>query len=143
MFSFGLILMDFLVNSFYFVLDVIYWIYDFVTNGRNLWIKIPFYFLLSFLIYTFIYLPYKEYKEEKEYSRRFYHCDTCNRDDALVYTSSKELERYKGHTEVRETLASGKRRTRQVKCIKVVEQNTYTCKYCGACYTTKRTKTLK
>lgn len=116
--------MDSLVNFFYTILDIIYWIYDFVTNGKYLWFKIPLCVVLFFLVY----IPYKDNKEVKTYLKRFYHCDSCGRDDALVYESSKELERYKGHTEVSEKLASGKRRTRQVKCIKVVEQQTYTCK---------------
>lgn len=77
-----------------------------------------------------------------EKSRRFYTCDKCGKEEALVKGRVEEIDRYPTYKELRETTSSGKTKTRQVKIFKVTEKTHYRCKFCDAGFTTTNTREL-
>lgn len=82
-------------------------------------------------------------KMSAENEKRFYTCDECGEEWALVKGKVEEIDRYPTYKEVTEKTASGKTKTRQVKIIKVKEKTHYQCKFCKAGFTTTNTRELK
>lgn len=80
---------------------------------------------------------------DAEKRRRFYTCDKCGEEEAIVKKKVEEIDRYPTYKEVTEKTASGKTKTRQVKIIKVKEKTHYQCKFCKAGFTTTNTRELK
>lgn len=74
--------------------------------------------------------------------RRFFTCDECGKEEALVKGRVEEIDRYPTYKELRETTSSGKTKTRQVKIFKVTEKTHYRCKFCDAGFTTTNTGEL-
>lgn len=77
-----------------------------------------------------------------EQNRKFYTCDECGEEDAMVRGETVEVDRYSAYKEVTETTASGKSRTRHIKVLKVKEKTYYRCKFCGASFITTNTREL-
>ncbi|MFZ7136214.1 hypothetical protein ACLSZP_05820 [Avibacterium avium] len=70
------------------------------------------------------------------------HCPECDSED-IAELGSKQIDRYDAYREVRETLASGKTKTRYVKYTTVKFEDYYRCKNCGHLFVKTRTKELR
>lgn len=62
-------------------------------------------------------------------------CDNCGERGHIRCTGYKELDRWQGTKKVSETTASGKTKTRYVRCTYVERRYYYVCDNCGNEYT--------
>lgn len=69
-------------------------------------------------------------------------CPKCNKKENFIFEGSKILDRYDTSKEVVERTATGKRKTRYMKCTKIVKQKQYRCAHCGYQCVTKVTEEL-
>lgn len=66
----------------------------------------------------------------KEIADEGYRCPKCDKRDSVYLKDVKVVERYPANKEVTETTSSGKSKTRFIKVMKVIEDETYACKNC-------------
>ncbi|MBE4952415.1 hypothetical protein INP85_05405 [Haemophilus parainfluenzae] len=66
----------------------------------------------------------------KEIADEGYSCPKCDKRDSVYLKDVKVVERYPANKEVTETTSSGKSKTRFIKVMKVIEDETYACKNC-------------
>lgn len=66
----------------------------------------------------------------KEIADEGYRCPKCDEKDSVYLKEIKVVERYPANKEVTETTSSGKSKTRFIKVMKVIEDETYACKNC-------------
>lgn len=71
-------------------------------------------------------LEWEEWKYKKQHT-----CPQCNQEDTYHYKEKKIVDRYQGTKKVDEKTASGKYKTRHVKCMKVVKDKIWECSACG------------
>lgn len=71
-----------------------------------------------------------EKKEKAEKKAAAVRCPKCDKSDSVYLKDVKVVERYLGNKEVTETTSSGKSKTRFIKVMKVIEDETYACKNC-------------
>lgn len=66
----------------------------------------------------------------KEIADKGYRCPKCDKRDSVYLKDVKVVERYPANKEVTETTSSGKSKTRFIKVMKVIEDETYACNNC-------------
>ena len=66
----------------------------------------------------------------KEIADEGYGCPKCDKSNSVYLKDVKIVERYPANKEVTETTSSGKSKTRFIKVMKVIEDETYACKNC-------------
>ena len=66
----------------------------------------------------------------KEIADEGYSCPKCDKRDSVYLKDAKVVERYPANKEVTETTSSGKSKTRFIKVMKVIEDETYACNNC-------------
>ncbi len=78
----------------------------------------------------------------KEIADEGYSCPKCDKRDSVYLKDVKVVERYPANKEVTETTSSGKSKTRFIKVMKVIEDETYACKNCDFTSVTTVTREL-
>ncbi|POY47483.1 hypothetical protein [Avibacterium paragallinarum] len=70
-------------------------------------------------------------------------CPQCKKPENFICDGTKIIDRYDTSKEVVERTATGKRKTRYMKCTKVVKQSIYHCAHCGYKFSQKTTEELR